>query len=241
MPANTLRNLASWAWIVLALALAGAVYMAVDAYRTGAAYKVERDAFETRLRASELKIAEKTSEASKAAQEAAQERANADLARQAGERARADLAAAVAARQVLQARLAAMTPGEVVQETIRRLNLAPGDVTQSSLGYTFTLVAGKKNLGRLTDADHYEFSVIPAFKDLVIARDKEIEGLRGTVTAQDSQIGSLNAIIGEYKKIQVDYSAILKKSEHQANVLKWTFRGVGTAVVIGGLIAILGN
>lgn len=237
----TLEQARKWVTLILIVVAGVLAYLAIRSLRRAAAYEAERAAFEDKLRTAETEISRYKSEADASHKIALEARREADLARQAEADVKNALHRSEAERAIAQARIATMTASNVVLELRTRLKMADAEIQETRAGIVFSLAAGRRGLSRIVDADEFEFSLIPQYKKLIDLKTQENEKLRVAIAAQDSENLALRGAITQYDKLKIDYANILKKSESQARLLKWTIGGGVIVVSIAGLLLLIGS
>lgn len=234
MVAKILEQLRKWAWLILSGVCLLLLVLFIWDLRIGAAYKVDKANFKKELALRDREISRLLDEKQAWVQKAAENLAAAD--EQAARN--RDLEAAKAAKdrenEELKKKIAAMPADEIVAETRKRLGVVETEVYKNGLGIQFTLMAARKNLAYLYDANFYLVRE-QQFTLIIDGQKKEIVELRETIAGQQKAIEAGDLALSQYAQLKIAYAGILKKSEARAKWLRWTIGGVGTAVVGGGL------
>lgn len=226
-----------WAWLAVVVLALCALALLVRNIRLDAAYRAEKAAFKANLAAYEHEIVKLTGEVAAWSEKANAAYLQADAAAATTALLRESMAAKDRENEALKGKIATLPASDIVIQTRSRLGVA--DIRETTQGIEFSLNAGRINLQRLTDADHFTLVKGPAYEKLIAGKDTEIADLRTAFHDQGMALDACRDTWRAYEAMKTDYAAILAKSERQAKWLRFTVKGVVVTASAVGLYLIL--
>jgi hypothetical protein len=236
-----LDQLRKFAWLIIGILILIILLSFIQNLRQSAAYKVEKQNFEEKLKQSESDI-KNLNEAQLNWMNAAMiEKANAEKQAKVNKELEEQLKKIKIENEQQKGLIEKMTADEVLIETRAKLSLSETDIWKNRFGVQFSLMGAKKNLLRLSDADYFTLVKEPILLKIIEGKDKQINSLNTAIINDENALKTCDEIKQKYSQIQISYADILKKSERQAKWLKFSIGGFAVAVTAGGLYLLFGN